>query len=348
VLAVTFADLRFRARQFTIAIVGVGLVLSMALLLSGLNSGFRAEVADTVGGFHADSWVLSKTAQGRITAFAALPELDALAVQNEAGVRSAASVLIAPFQVATVGEQTLTVNVVGVIPGRMGDPVVSAGHRLAGPDQAVVNDRLHLALGSHLVLGRHTFDVVGTVSDRTLVGGASLVYIPLSSAQTVVTGGQPLITGVVTRGVPRQVPRGLVKETPDQVINASVGQLKTAVASIDNTRWLMWIIAAAIVASMLYVAALERKQDFAVLKALGSSSRALFMSLVLESVVVTLLATVIAELLANALTPLFSQPIDITTSAYATLPAIAVIVGVVASIGALRRVTGADPAAAFA
>ena len=35
----------------------------------------------------------------------------------------------------------------------------------------------------------------------------------------------------------------------------------------------MWIVAAAIVASMLYVAALERKRDFAVLKALGSSSR---------------------------------------------------------------------------
>ena len=36
--------------------------------------------------------------------------------------------------------------------------------------------------------------------------------------------------------------------------------------SIDNTRWLMWVVAAAIVASMLYVAALERKRDFAVLE----------------------------------------------------------------------------------
>ena len=61
-------------------------------------------------------------------------------------------------------------------------------------------------------------------------------------------------------------------------------------SSIDNTRSLMWFMAAAIVASMLYVAALERKRDFAVLKALGSSSRTLFLSLVLEAVVVTLLA----------------------------------------------------------
>ena len=46
-LAVTFADLWFRARQFLIAVVGVGLVLALALALSGLADGFHAEVAST-------------------------------------------------------------------------------------------------------------------------------------------------------------------------------------------------------------------------------------------------------------------------------------------------------------
>ena len=109
----------------------------------------------------------------------------------------------------------------------------------------------------------------------------------------------------------------------------------------------MWFVAAAIVASMLYVAALERKRDFAVLKALGSSSRALFLSLLLQAVVVTLIAAVLAEFLASALTPTFAQPVDITPEARLVLPLIAVVVGVLASLTALRRVTGADPAAAF-
>ena len=66
----------------------------------------------------------------------------------------------------------------------------------------------------------------------------------------------------------------------------------------------MWFVAAAIVASMLYVAALERKRDFAVLKALGSSSRAaLPAAWSLEAVVVTLLAAALAEILASLLTP---------------------------------------------
>ena len=346
-LAVTFADLRFRARQFAIAIAGVGLVLSMALLLTGLAAGFRAEVAGTVNGVGAQTWVLSKSAQGRITAFAAFPDLEAVAISDEAGVRRAAPLLVAPFQVAHAGTKTLTVNLIGVAIGRLGDPSVITGSRLAQPGDIVVDDKLHLAVGSDLVLGGRTFHVVGEATNRTLVGGGALVYVPLASAQAVVTGGQPLITAVVTTGTPASLPHGLVALSPTQVINDTVGQLASAVSSIENTRYLMWAVAAAIVASLLYVAALERRRDFAVLKALGSSSGALFGSLVIEAVVVTLLATVIAELLVNFLVPLFSQPVDINASAYATLPVIAVVVGILASVSALRRVTGADPAAAF-
>jgi putative ABC transport system permease protein len=98
---------------------------------------------------------------------------------------------------------------------------------------------------------------------------------------------------------------------------------------------------------MLYVAALERSRDFAVLKALGSSSRSLFLSLVLEAVVVTLLAAILGEVLATLLSPTFTQPVDITPDARLVLPLVAVLVGIVASVTALRRVTGADPAAAF-
>jgi hypothetical protein len=55
VLAVTFADLWFRARQFLIAVVGVGLVLALALELSGLADSFHAEVAGTVDGVGASN-----------------------------------------------------------------------------------------------------------------------------------------------------------------------------------------------------------------------------------------------------------------------------------------------------
>jgi putative ABC transport system permease protein len=349
VLAVTFADLWFRARQFVIAVVGVGLVLALALGLSGLADGFHAEVASTVDAVGATTWVMAPAAQGRLTAFAAFPAADAGAVAREPGVHRVSPVLFAPEQVILVAGSTKpqTVNLMGVRPGGLGDPQVVAGHGLAGPEQAVVDSRVHAGLGSVLSLGGHPYTVVGMVDDRTMNGGIPVVYMPLATVQRAVTGGRPLITAVATAGTPAAVPKGLVMLAPSAVVSDTVSALGSAVTSIDNTRSLMWLIAAAIVASMLYVAALERKRDFAVLKALGSSSRALFLSLVLEAVVVTLIAAILAEVLSLFMAPLFAQTIDITPDARLVLPLIAVTVGVIASISALRRVTGADPATAF-
>ncbi len=348
-LAVTFADLWFRARQFLIAIVGVGLVLALALALSGLTDGFHAEVSGTIDGVGASSWVMSPSAHGRFTAFAAFPESAEGAVAREPGVRRASAVLFAPEQVVTVSGTTnpLTVNLMGVQPGGLGDPRVAVGHGFTGPDQAVVDSRVKAPVGSELELGGRGYEVVGVVDGRTMDGGIPIVFMPLAAVQQAVTGGRPLITGVAVDGTPASAPAGLVVLAPSTVVSETVGALGSAVSSINNTRSLMWIVAAAIVASMLYVAALERKRDFAVLKALGSSSRALFMSLVLEAVVVTLLAAVLAEVLAGLMSSLFAQPVDITPAARLVLPLIAVVVGVVASVGALRRVTGADPATAF-
>jgi putative ABC transport system permease protein len=347
-LAVTFADLWFRARQFLIAVAGVGLVLGLALALSGLADGFHAEVAETIDAVGATSWVMSGAAQGRVTAFAAFPAADQRAVSDERGVRSASAVLFAPSQVVHVSgtSQPLTVNLFGVQRNGLGDPQVVSGHSLAAANQVVVDSKV-ASLGSALSLGGHRYQVVGTVDNRTMTGGIPLVYMTLSAVQEAVTGGRPLITAVATTGTPSAVPSGLVVIAPPTVVTDTVGQLQSAVQSIDNTRWLMWLVAAAIVASMLYVAALERKRDFAVLKALGASSRTLFMSLVLEAVVVTLLAAALAEILANLLTGAFAQPIDITPDTRLVLPLIAVVVGIVASLTALRRVTGADPATAF-
>jgi putative ABC transport system permease protein len=347
VIAITLADLVFRMRQFLIAIVGVGLVLAMALLMSGLAAGFRAEVVDTVDGVGATTWFLSPSDHGRVSAFVALPELDALSVAAEPGVTRAAPLLVVPDQVIHVGDAEVTVLLFGVVLHRLGDPAVVAGHQIDGPDQVVADRTTHVALDSRVVIGGRSFLVVGLVAHRTLTGGVPVLYMPLAGAQAAATGGQPIITAVVATGTPRAVPAGLVALPTSTVITDTVTQLGAAAASIINLRVLMWAIAAAIVASMLYVAALERKQDFAVLKALGSSSRALFASLVLESVVVTLLAAAVAEVLVNLLVVTVQQPLDITPGARAVLPLIAVVVGVVASVSALRRVTGADPAAAF-
>lgn len=346
-LTLTLADLRYRYRQFLIAVVGAGVVLGMAVLLSGLAHGFTTEIDRTVGAVGADRWVMSEKANGRLTAVTTFDAKLVARIAKEPGVAEARGVVFLPFEATRVGSRLVTVNVMGVQPGALGSPRPARGRALARSGDAIVDTRAHIAVGSTLHLGTSAFTVVGSVTGRTLGAGMPVVYVPLADAQRTLLGGQPIVTEVVTRGVPARVPPGLVSLTPRQVRDDTLKNLASGVKSIENSRSLMWTVAVIIIAALIYVSALQRVRDFAVLKALGSSSAALFGSLCLQAVIVTLFAAVFGLLMSTVATGIFPQPIDVPASAYVTLPIVAVLVGVLASLVALRRATGADPVAAF-
>jgi putative ABC transport system permease protein len=344
---VTFADLRYRYRQFLIAVVGAGLVLAMALLLSGLVGGFTQEIDWTVGGVGAQRWVLNENSHGGIAGSQVFPESDAAVIARSPGVTRVAPLVIAAQQIARIDGRTRTVGVFGVQIGNMGDPAVSAGHPLLMSGQVVADVRAGAAVGTIITVGAMPFRVVGQVNNRTMLAGTPILYMTLHDAQALIVRGSPLVTAVVTRGIPARVPPGLAVLTNQAVEQSNLTGLSGAVSSINNSKIMMWLVAAIIVAALLYVSALQRVRDFAVLKALGSSSLALFGSLALQAIVVTLLAAAFAMVICNFMGGLFSQPVAIPASAFATLPVIAVAVGLMSSLVALRRATGADPAAAF-
>jgi len=346
-IVITLADLRYRYRQFLIAVIGAGVVLAMAVLLSGLAEGFRSEIHDTVAGVGADRWVLSAQSHGRITAVATFDQSAVAEVAAASGVDRADGLVLLPQEVLRDGAKLVTVNVMGVDVSGLGLPQVGPGRTLAGDGEIVVDSRDGIALGSTVQLGDISLRVVGRVGGRTLAGGVPMTYVTLHDAQTALLGGRDVVTAVVTAGAPAAVPAGLIMLTDRQVEDNTLATLSGAVGSIKQSRTMMWVVAAIIIAALVYVSALQRVRDFAVLKALGSSSRALFGSLCLQAVLVTLLAAGLGSVLAQFMTGVFKQPVTVPTSAYTTLPLVAVAVGLVASVVALRQATGADPAAAF-
>jgi len=347
VLAITLADLRFRARQFLIAIVGAALALSLALVLSGLQNGFHAEIADTVNAVNADSWVMANGASGRLTAFAPFSETAAATLRAQPGVRAVGPILLLPASIVVFQGKDTTSNLMGVVPGRLGSPVPVAGHALSGPNQVVADSKLNLPIGSRITVSKRPFTVVGTVDDRTLLAGTPMIYMSLRDSQLIAVGGLPLVTAIALTGHASSLPHGLSQYSPEQVISQTEAQMSSAAQSIGSVGLLMWVVAAVIIAALLYVAALERARDFAVLKAIGTSTVSLSASVALEAVFVTLVAAFAAEILAQLLAPTFSQRVAIPVVAYFTLPLIAVIVGLIASLVAVRGVIRADPASAF-
>jgi putative ABC transport system permease protein len=69
--------------------------------------------------------------------------------------------------------------------------------------------------------------------------------------------------------------------------------------------------------------------------------------LALQALIVALLAAGLGIILAQLLGPLFPMIVAIPGSAYVLLPAVAVAIGLLASLAGLRRVVAVDPALAF-
>lgn len=346
-LGLTLADLRYRYRQFSIAVIGAGVVLAMALLLSGLAGGFRQEIKLTVGGVGADHWVLAANADGRIAAASAFPESDASVIASTVGVERSDPLVIVPQQVGRIAGATPTVNVFGVVRGGLGDPKPSSGHRLTGDGQVVASTASKARIGGVIGIGSMHFTVVGRVADRTLLAGGPIMYVSVHDAQSLAFEGKALVTAVVTSGSPESLPAGLAVYTTSDIEHHAVSALAGAIKSIDNSKFFMWFIAAIIISALLYVSALQRVRDFAVLKALGSSSATLFFSLAVQAVLVALLAAGLGVVLSNFMGGVFAQPVAIPASAFETIPLVAIVVGFVSSLFALRRATSADPASAF-
>jgi len=345
-LAITMRDLQFRARQFLIAVIGAGMVFAMTLLLAGMAASFHAEITRTVNAVGVDGWVLPAGTSGPFTAVGSMPTTTVAAVAALPGVRSAGPIAISP-EAAQAGSRYLRITMIGVVPGGLASASPARGRALAGDGQAVVDSRTHVGLGGSVLVAGRSFTVVGLVDGRTLNGGNPDVWVTFHDAQLVLFGGRALATGVVTRGLPSTAPPGYEVLTNTGVERDSLRPMQSAVESVNNSRLFMWVVAAVIVAALVYVSSLQRVRDFAVLKAMGASSRSLFAGVATQAVVVTLAAALLAALTANLLKPLYPLPVAIPTSAFLLLPVTAVVVGVLASLIALRRAVSVDPALAF-
>ena len=341
---ISLRDLQWRRRRFIIAVLATGLVFGVTLLLSGMSSGFTNEVNRTVSSFHADSWVVPRGAPGPFTTSSAFPAAVARQVARIPGVRQADPMVMS--QVTLPGATPTDLFVFGTVVHGIG-PKATSGRDPRRPGEVVVDTSLGEGVGQVLHVAGGRFRVVGTYSGITVFGGKATAVMPLQDALAVAFDGQPLATSIVTRGRPSTAPAGFQVISPSQAATDLGRPLKSASGTIDFLNVLLWIIAAGIIGSIVYLTVIERQRDFAVLKATGFASVGLFVSLAIEAVVIALAAAVVATVMAVALHGFLALSVEISAGSYAALAGIAVIVGVLASLVGLRRAVGVDPALAF-
>ncbi|MBV8693384.1 MAG: ABC transporter permease [Actinobacteria bacterium] len=341
-------DLQWRRRRFVIALLATGLIFAMSLLMSGSVTGLRNadhRIIDLIG---ADSWIVATGAAGPFTASTAVPAAAADAVAALPGVTKAdpVALLHSTARLPNVKD----VNVIGYRSGGLASPKVSSGRTVTKPGETVADTKLKLKVGQEITLGGHPLRVVGLASKVTYYFGTPTLFVDLADAQAIYFAGQPLAMAIVTKGVPAPsafVPAGLSVITPTQARADLARLLKSSNQTIGFLNGLLWVVAAGIIGSIVYLSVLERTRDFAVLKATGASNRALLGGLAIQAVILSALAAVVAALLAPVLAKGFPFAVEITLRSYVTMLVVALTVGLLASLAGLRRAVTVDPALAF-
>jgi putative ABC transport system permease protein len=337
---VAFRDLIWRRRRYMISLFGCSLVLGLSLVQTGLSDSFPHELELSIRHLNAQSFVVPPGSSGPFTGPNPVPrtELPAGATPLAYLIESAN-----PTNAVEVGMYGLSI-------GSPAEPKVVSGRQLRGAGDALVDDRSTFKTGSHIVLGKRTFTVVGRIADFSINAGMPGVVVPLASMQQAVLHGLDVITGgIVTAHSPRPgaMPAGWRLISADTARDDTLRLLANATKSIDLVKGLLWIVAALVVGSVVFLSTIERTTEIAVCKAIGVSTGGLAASLAVQAIVISLLSSIVGVLIALAVAPVFPLHVYLTVGAAALLPAIATLVGLAASVFGLRRAVRIDPALAF-
>jgi putative ABC transport system permease protein len=335
-----------RARQFAVATIGATLVFAMTLVMAGLSGGFRAETRKTVEGIGGDGFIVPAGSGGPFTTLAVMPSSTVEVVRNVPGVTAAAPLVIFPKLFIRRGGVTYGEVIAGPASGLGAPPVRGLAPLHHG--EAVVDDLTKVKIGQEFTIGNVQFHAVHRVHGYSYLGGLPNVYVSLADARALGFEGRDVATAVAFSGHPRSLPSNLLAYTNKQARDDVIHRLSNGLKSIDVLQYLLGIVAAVIIGAVVYLSSLERLRDFAVLKAIGSSSRRLYAGLAAQAVLVSLLAAGMAIVVSPLLARLVPMPLAIPSLAYILLPAVAVIVGLLSSLSGLRQAVRVDPALAFA
>jgi putative ABC transport system permease protein len=332
----SWRDLLWRRKRFAIAIVATALVFSMSLIMSGLSDSFPREINNVVSAIGGQSYLAASGEAGPFTSTTAVADDKA---------PEAAPMLFWTPAVHLKG----SIKQVGLIglPAGWKLPLVS-GRETARSGEVVADGSSGLKLGDRLTLGTNQYSIVGLMHGRTFFGGQPIIVLTTQDAQLRLVGGAPITQAFVERTTPPgPPPAGLTRFSPAAAsadLERPMGSVSSSIAFINV---LLWVVAACIIGSVVFLSALERTRDFAIFKATGVKPWQMGAGLAMQAVILAVLAALLSIGLALLIAPLFPVPVTIPAGVSATLLVLAVLIGVVASFAGLRRTVTVDPVAAF-
>ena len=342
-LLLTFRDLVYRRTRFIVVTILGAVVFALLFVMTGLVNQFNLEPAETAEQFGADEWVLPAGVSAPFTSVSVMP----VAAFDAVDAATKSPVVITRSSVSDGGTPEEVV-LVGFEPGGLGAPQVVEGSAPEAEGEVVLDRTLDIDVGTDITVSGEPFTVVGLTEKTTVLAGIPFAYLLLPEAQLLAFTSTDVISSVLVSGDLGPLPDSLFSLTSEEVVDQTLQPLEGAIASIDLVRALLWLVAAIIVGAVVYLSALDRQRDFAVLKAVGAPNTALLGSLALQAVLIALGAVALAAIIQIFLAPQFPLPVTVPASAFWQLPLLAVVMACAAGAIGMRKVLRADPSQAFA
>lgn len=351
--------------RFAAIVSALGLLVFLVLVLGALADGLFYGATGAVRSTTATAYAFDDEAEGSLVR-SRLTREDVAVLAAAPGVQSAG-----PIGVLLTGgtgpEGDISVAVFGIDPSAAGSPTTLTEGRLPEPGEAgVVAADTRLAddgvrIGSEIEVGGVATTVVGMVEDASYQLQPTL-WTPLDTWRQMRDAvrpelrGQPeainavaLVTdpGASLTDISAALPgsRVLTAEATGLAIPGVEQQASTLNAIIYTTL----AVAGLVVALFFALLVLEKRELFAALKALGSSTWRLGSGVIAQAAVSSFLGvvvgTVVARLFGLVIPP--NVPTLFRTDTLVTIAVFTIVAGIVGAVFSLRRIARIDPATAI-
>lgn len=351
-------ELRRNAGRFVAVAGAIGFIVFLALVLAGLSDGLYLGQTGAYRTSSADVFAFSEGSSFELSGSTIDADL-AVTASETAGVESVGR--LSRFNLtATSDEAELQLTLVGADPTTL--PVELVDGDLPDDDSAevVVDEqtrRQGVDIGDTIVVtDGPELEVVGVAADAGF--GAVTAWIDHDAYDRVVSEVRPELASISgtsqTLGLelsdPADPPEiaGLEVATVNEAIEAlpAAAQQKT---TLDGIVYTTFAVAAIVVGLFFALVTLEKRSQFAVLKAIGMPNRVLVLALFTQAVVSSVVGFVIGFVLVRLAAVVIpaSVPALFLLSTAGTVAVVTVVMGAIGAVFSFRRIVSIDPASAL-
>lgn len=180
-------DVQRQLGKFATTVVGVGLLLTIVLIMNGIYRGAIGDGMWLIDNVDADLWVVERNRGGPFNEQSRMPEDAYKSVAATPGVAKASPFITYAVQRDVAGRsQQFAIIGYDVFGGLGGPGQIVAGRTIRRAHYEMVADqKLDLHLGQKVRLGVHDYTVVGLTKGAVDSGGNPLAYLSLPDAQEV-------------------------------------------------------------------------------------------------------------------------------------------------------------------